>query len=53
MLKIFCFFFFFSKMLVISSNILKHIGKHVKVKLKVKLKQSNYRPGVAQRIPGS
>jgi hypothetical protein len=25
----------------------------VKVKVKVKVKQSRYRPGVAQRVPGS
>jgi hypothetical protein len=28
-------------------------GKKVKVKVKVKVKQSRYRPGVAQRVPGS
>jgi hypothetical protein len=25
----------------------------IKVKVKVKVKQSRYRPGVAQRVPGS
>jgi hypothetical protein len=29
------------------------LNVRLKVKLKVKVKQSRYRPGVAQRVPGS
>jgi hypothetical protein len=29
------------------------IHMYIRVKVKVKVKQSRYRPGVAQRIPGS
>jgi hypothetical protein len=29
------------------------LGNYVKEKVKVKVKQSRYRPGVAQRVPGS
>jgi hypothetical protein len=31
----------------------KEIYYNIKVKVKVKVKQSRYRPGVAQRVPGS
>ena len=32
---------------------LNSLHKKVKLKVKVKVKQSHYRPGVAQRVPGS
>jgi hypothetical protein len=32
---------------------LVHAYIKIKVKVKVKVKQSRYRPGVAQRVPGS
>jgi hypothetical protein len=47
--KRFVNFLFFSK----EQSSGKRYGSYVRSKVKVKVKQSRYRPGVAQRVPGS
>jgi hypothetical protein len=38
---------------VLSKTVCYSNVEHLKINVKVKVKQSRYRPGVAQRVPGS
>jgi hypothetical protein len=40
-------------MYMIMFNLIRKVKVKVKIKVKVKVRQSRYRPGVTQRVPGS